>query len=176
MILILINKNNNMAKKGGKKHKRGNKSSFSTKFPKKKFEYDDYAYVLNMNGGQHCQLVMSDGNNCQGVMRGSLKKKHIFVKKETYVFVQRRDFQSNKVDITFCYDNGQVSELMSDPNFKALYNTIQSTQDKYNGIDDDNIDNKEVIVNKEIDIEGEDEDFYSMMNRIEDDVINVDDI
>ena len=51
-----------------------------------------------MDGGKHCRLKLSDGIDYKGVIRGGLKKKHIFIKNQSYVLVERRDFQDGKVD------------------------------------------------------------------------------
>ena len=107
-------------KKGGKKYKRTKKVSYVVKFPKKKHEFEDYGYVISMDGGQHCKLKLSDGLDYTGVIRGSLKKKHIFIRRECYVLVNRRDFQDSKVDITFQYQEEQLYELKNDNDFKSL--------------------------------------------------------
>jgi initiation factor 1A len=157
-------------KKGGKKHKRTKKVSYSTKFPKKKHEFEDYGYVITMNGGQHCSLMLSDGIEYKGVIRGSLKKKHIFIKREGIILVERRDFQDCKVDITFQYDDEQLDELKNEPNFKSLQSIIDKMNNRYDAHEPNNV----VMPESE---EEEEEDFYSTMNRLTDEnVINLDDI
>tara|TARA_B110000208_G_scaffold121603_1_gene148418 strand:- start:546 stop:1040 length:495 start_codon:yes stop_codon:yes gene_type:complete len=161
-------------KKGGKKHKRTKKVSYVTKFPKKKHDFEDYGYVISMDGGKHCKLKLSDGIDYKGVIRGGLKKKHIFIRREGYVLVERRDFQDSKVDITFQYQDEQLDELKEDINFKALRSIVDKINNRFNY--NDKTDN-----NTEIKPESEDEeeDFYSMMNSISEEKkveVDVDDI
>lgn len=161
--------------KGGKKYKRTKKVSYSTKFPTKIESFEDYGYVLSMNGGQHCTLLLSDGLEYTGVIRGSLKKKHIFIKNDCYVIVQRRDFQDNKVDISFQYGAEQVDELAkTDETFKSLKTIIDRKNNaRYSHVQDS--EDEEIIEESD---EEQEENFYEMMNRLNKDKkeINVDDI
>lgn len=150
-------------KKGGKKHKRTKKVSYSTKFPKKTNEYEDYGYVISMDGGKHCKLLLSDGVEYKGVIRGSLKKKHIFIKREGFVLVERRDFQDSKVDITFQYDDVQLDEL-KDTAFKSLKILVDKKNDIYNDTDNTTTNDKSNIVQESE--EEEEDDFYSMINKL----------
>ena len=160
-------------KKGGKKYKRTAKTSYATKFPKKKADYEDYGYVISMDGGKHCKILLSDGLEYKGVMRGSLKKKHIFIKRDGFILVERRDFQDSKVDITFQYQDEQLDELKEDKTFKSLNILVDRRKDTLTYNNDE--------INKEPDkeevLDEQEEDFYSMMNKLSiNDEIDVNDI
>lgn len=156
--------------KGGKKHKRTKKISYSVKFPKKKADFEDYGYIISMNGGQHCRVLLSDGLEYTGVMRGSLKKKHIFIKRDGYVLVNRRDFQDGKVDLAFQYANEQLDELKDDKTFKSLKTLVDQKNNNYNYESDE----------EQIQVESEEEDdtegFYEMMNRLSEEKKNMEEI
>ena len=159
-------------KKGGKKYKRNKKTSYVTKFPKKELEFQEYAYVMSMDGGQHCKLLLPDGLEYKGVMRGSLKKKHIFIKRNGFILVEKRDFQESKVDITFQYADEQIDELKDDIDFKKLKLLVDKKNNRYTD-NEDNLQDDTKVNEEESE---EEEDFYSMMNRITTEQIDLDDI
>jgi initiation factor 1A len=104
-------------KKGGKKYKQG-KASSSIAVEKELILADDeqtYGLILKCYGNGRFQVLCNDNVERLGVLRGSLRKRGVWVTTNSLVLVSRRDFeqQKDKVDIIHGYQNyGDVRSLI----------------------------------------------------------------
>ena len=98
-------------KKGGKKHKKGKKSSqFETKQLRFKEDGQEYAQIIKMKGNCRFDVKCFDGKERMAVMCGSMRKRQ-FVNLRQVVLVSLRDFQDSVCDIIDSYDDNQVRDL-----------------------------------------------------------------
>ena len=98
-------------KKGGKKHKKGKKSSqFETKHLRFKEDGQEYAQIIKMKGNCRFDVKCFDGKERMAVMCGSMRKRQ-FVNLRQVVLVSLRDFQDSVCDIIDSYDDNQVRDL-----------------------------------------------------------------
>ena len=76
---------------------------------------EEYAIVLKLLGNCRVTLYTNSGNECMGIIRGSLRKftKRILIEKCDIVVVSIRDYQDNKVDIVHKYNREQIQELIN---------------------------------------------------------------
>lgn len=109
-----------MPKTGGKKKNSKNKP---TDVIKRTLELatdmQQYAKVIKSLGDRKVTLSLTDGTEILGIIPGRFRKR-VWITSGDIVIVSRRDFQDNKVDIVYKYNNDEI---------KALYkkNEIPST-------------------------------------------------
>lgn len=84
---------------------------------------EHYAIVTKLLGNCRVLLFTNLGNECIGIIRGSLRKfsNRILIEKGDIVVVSIRDYQNNKVDIVHKYNREQIQCLIND---KKLSQTI----------------------------------------------------
>ena len=84
---------------------------------------EEYAIVTKLLGNCRVNLFTNSGNECMGIIRGSLRKfsKRVLIEKGDIVVVSIRDYQDNKVDIVHKYNREQIQSLIKD---KILSQTL----------------------------------------------------
>ena len=101
-------------KKGGKKHKKGKKQVIENTVLHLKDENDnqEYAQIKACKGNCRFDLICFDGTERIGILCGKMRKR-TFVNNRDVVLVSLRDFQDDKCDIIYKYDESQVLQLKS---------------------------------------------------------------
>jgi len=74
-------------------------------------EPQEYAQIKKMFGNSRFEVECFDGQTRLAHARGILKKKKVFVKLNDIVVVSLRDFQDNKCDIIYVYNQNEVKQL-----------------------------------------------------------------
>lgn len=89
--------------KGGKGNRKGKNSNAQVNavFVPKDDE-QEYALVIDLRGDCNFGLQLPDGTKTVGKLRGTLHKK-VWVNKEAYVLISKRDFEDKKCDIIHVY-------------------------------------------------------------------------
>ena len=136
-------------KKGGKKFKRGKKTSISTSLVYKDDKEDqEYARVEQVYGSGRYKLFCFDGIERLGISAGNIKRVRIYLK--DIVLISKWDFQDTKCSIIFKYDDEQVHQLNSANQFPDnlhLDNFEECTDNDdifdYNITEEQNIDNED---------------------------------
>lgn len=75
-----------------------------------KEELETYGQVLNALGNNRMLVKCFDGKERICNIRGSMRKK-IWISKNDIVLVSLREFQDDKADIIYKYDNSEVRKL-----------------------------------------------------------------
>lgn len=75
-----------------------------------KEELETYGQVLNPLGNNRMLVKCFDGKERICTIRGSMRKK-IWISKNDIVLVSLREFQDDKADIIYKYDNSEVRKL-----------------------------------------------------------------
>ena len=124
-------------KKGGKKHKKGKKSSqFETKQLRFKEDGQEYAQIIKMKGNCRFDVKCFDGKERMATMCGTMRKRR-FINQDDIVLVSLREWQDAKCDIIDNYDENLVRKMKD----KGLVpDSIKLDVDKqYSDDDDDNL-------------------------------------
>ena len=79
-------------------------------------ENEEYAIVIKLLGNCRVSVFTNSGNECIGIIRGSLRKfsKRILIEKGDIVVVSLRDYQNNKVDIVHKFNREQIQSLINE--------------------------------------------------------------
>ena len=118
--------------KGGSGHKKmARKDVFPNRVASKtrvaEDEYEYYAYIASMSGGQHCIATCQDGKNrlciIRGKFRGAKGKRDNFITRGTWVLVGIRDWASetskdgvlDKCDLLEVYNESDKIKLKTIP-------------------------------------------------------------
>jgi len=105
-------------------------------------EEEEYAYVIKMLGNCRVLLVTNSGNECVGIIRGSLRKfiNRVLIENGDIVVISKRDFQNNKVDIVHKYNREQINLLISEKKLSnILLNYYSNMKNKYEENEETNI-------------------------------------
>lgn len=98
---------------------------------------EEYAYVIKMLGNCRVDLITNSGNECIGIIRGSLRRftNRVLIEKGDIVVIAKRSFQNNKVDIVHKYNRDHINILISE---KKLSNILLNSYHnmKYKNNDD----------------------------------------
>lgn len=108
--------------------------------------YEDYAIVTKLLGNCRVLLLTNLGNECIGIIRGSLRKfsNRILIEKGDIVVVSIRDYQNNKVDIVHKYNREQIQGLINDKKLSQTvinfyFNKVNLDKSDTSNIDDDKL-------------------------------------
>ena len=108
--------------------------------------YEDYAIVTKLLGNCRVLLITNLGNECIGIIRGSLRKfsNRILIEKGDIVVVSIRDYQNNKVDIVHKYNREQIQGLINDKKLSQTiinfyFNKVNLDKSDTGNIDDDKL-------------------------------------
>lgn len=84
---------------------------------------EEYAIVTKLLGNCRVTLFTNSGNECMGIIRGSLRKfsKRVLIEKGDIVVVSIRDYQDSKVDIVHKFNREQIQLLIKE---KTLSQTL----------------------------------------------------
>lgn len=98
--------------KGGKSFRSGKGDSEGNKRElfKKETDTEDYARIKKALGCGKMACILADGSTIIGSIRGAMTRKKIISAGAT-VLVDRREFQTNVVDIIHLYNDDEVKEL-----------------------------------------------------------------
>ncbi len=140
-------------KKGGKNYKKG-KHSDDTPVVYEKEEDQMYGRVLKVLGNCNVLVYCNDGRERICHIRGSLKKKKIWINTSDIILISIRDFGKEEVgkmgrgDVCSKYEPSAALKLrQKDPSINPkLFNNIETlgAEDRKNVIDDDGFDFDEV--------------------------------
>jgi translation initiation factor 1A len=102
-----------MPKKSKKsKNSKNKKGSFTEKrvlvF---KENMQEYAKIIKMLGDRKVTLVLPDSSQCMGIIPGKFRKR-LWMKCEDVVLIGRREFQDNKLDIIYKYNDDEARRLV----------------------------------------------------------------
>ena len=77
---------------------------------------EEYAIVTKLLGNCRVSLFTNSGNECMGIIRGSLRQfsKRILIEKGDIVVVSLRDYQNCKVDIVHKFNREQIQSLIKE--------------------------------------------------------------
>ena len=77
---------------------------------------EEYAIVLKLLGNCRVTVFTNSGNECIGIIRGSLRKfsKRVLIEKGDIIIVSIRDYQNNKVDIVHKFNREQIQLLINE--------------------------------------------------------------
>jgi translation initiation factor 1A len=98
---------------GGKGHKRGkNQTTTTRQIPFRDTNGEtDYAYVLDMLGNGRIKVVCyRDGKERIGTIRGNMYKR-VWICRDDIVLVGLRDFQDDRCDVMYKYNQDEVRLL-----------------------------------------------------------------
>ena len=77
---------------------------------------EEYAIIIKVLGNCRLMVFTNSGNECIGIIRGSLRKfsKRILIEKGDIVVVSIRDYQNSKVDIVHKFNREQIQLLIKE--------------------------------------------------------------
>jgi translation initiation factor 1A len=149
-------------KKGGKNYKKG-KHSDDTPIVYEKEEDQMYGRILKVLGNCNVLVFCNDGRERICHIRGSLKKKKIWINTGDIILLSIRDFGKEEVgkmgrgDVCNKYEQSAALKLrQKDPSINPkLFNNIETlgSEDRKNVIDDEGFDFDEVSEEEEDDEE-----------------------
>lgn len=110
-----------MPKKGGKKKNSKNKPTDVTKRALElATDMQQYAKVVKSLGDRKVTLILTDGTEILGLIPGRFRKR-VWITSGDVVIISRRDFQENKVDIVYKYNNDEVKVLHKQNEIPATF-------------------------------------------------------
>jgi translation initiation factor 1A len=104
-------------------------------------ENEEYAIVTKLLGNCRVSVVTNSGNECIGIIRGSLRKfsKRILIEKADIVVVSIRDYQNSKVDIVHKFNREQIQLLIKEKNLAQSIINFYNNKTKFEKPDNNNI-------------------------------------
>ena len=117
-----------------KKNKSNNIKSSNIDTEKKlviKEELETYGHVLNPLGNNRMLVKCFDGKERVCTIRGSMRKK-VWINKNDIVLISLRDFQDDKADIIYRYDDNELKKL-------KLINELREEKNDENIVDEKDI-------------------------------------
>tara|TARA_Y100000741_G_C18242379_1_gene554141 strand:+ start:398 stop:817 length:420 start_codon:yes stop_codon:yes gene_type:complete len=124
--------------KGGSKHKKQKNVNINNdeNYILKDSDEQDYGKVIKLLGNCRVRLLCNDKIERIGLIRGSMKKKQ-WVNLDNIVLYSKREYENDKVDIIFVYNNIVIKNIQHLLNLNFII-------DEQNEIDDLFIDNNEI--------------------------------
>jgi|SaaInl6LU_22_DNA_1037377.scaffolds.fasta_scaffold63454_2 translation initiation factor 1A len=146
---------------------------------------EEYAIITKLLGNCRVTLFTNSGNECMGIIRGSLRKfsKRVLIEKGDIVVVSIRDYQDSKVDIVHKFNREQIQLLIKEKTLSQTLinfynNKIKFEKSENNTLIDDD-DRLEFDYNISIsDSDNDDKNNSNIMseNSSEDDKLDIDNI
>ena len=104
-------------------------------------ENEEYAIVTKLLGNCRVSVVTNSGNECIGIIRGSLRKfsKRILIEKADIVVVSIRDYQNSKVDIVHKFNREQIQSLINEKILAQSIINFYNNKTKFEKPDNNNI-------------------------------------
>jgi initiation factor 1A len=117
--------------KGGNKHKKkkNHNINLNKEIILKDSDSQDYAKVIKLLGNCRVLLLCNDKKERLGIIRGNMRKTK-WINMENIVLYSKREYENDKVDIIFVYDNEMINN-----NYKIMNLTFNINQK--NNDDDD---------------------------------------
>lgn len=106
---------------------------------------EEYAIVLKLLGNCRVTVFTNSGNECIGIIRGSLRKfsKRVLIEKGDIIIVSIRDYQNNKVDIVHKFNREQIQLLINEKKLSQsiinFYNNKIKLEKTENNRNDDDV-------------------------------------
>ena len=103
-------------------------------------ENEEYAIVTKLLGNCRVSVVTNSGNECIGIIRGSLRKfsKRILIEKADIVVVSIRDYQNSKVDIVHKFNREQIQSLINEKILAQSIINFYNNKTKFEKLDNNN--------------------------------------
>lgn len=156
--------------KGGKKHRKQKNQTVIKREMIWKETGQAYAIIEKMlgNGRVHLYYFTRDEddrlkkNQALGIIRGTMRRKKVWIKIQDVVLVGLREFEEGKVDILHKYDYDETKSLELSQEIPLIEDTQPDNQKKQNNIeivitDDPN----EIIFSNEVEFEENEEDYFA---------------
>ena len=108
---------------------------------------EEYGKVISLFGDRRITVKLPDGSETLGCIPKRFKRQKCFIKLDDVVIVSIRDFQENKVDVIYQYNNDEVTKLIQYGEIpdsfgkSALFNEVDN--EDYGIIFEDNEEQKE---------------------------------
>lgn len=156
--------------KGGKKHRKQKNQTVVKREMIWKENGQAYAIIEKMlgNGRVHLSYFTRDEDNrlkknqALGIIRGTMRRKKIWIKIQDVVLVGLREFEDGKVDILHKYDYDETKSLELSQEIPLIEDTQTDKQDKQNNTDIVITDEpNEIIFSNEIEFEENEEDYLA---------------
>ena len=77
-----------------------------------KEDMQEYAKVEKLLGDKRCQVKLLDGSVKLAKIGGGLKRKRVWINVGNIIIVSFRDFQEDKVDVLYKYNDSEVTKLV----------------------------------------------------------------
>lgn len=146
---------------------------------------EEHAIVTKLLGNCRVTLITNSGNECMGIIRGSLRKfsKRILIEKGDIVVVSIRHYQDSKVDIVHKFNREQIQLLIKEKTLSQtlinFYNNKIKFEKSENNTIIENDDTLEFDYNiSDNDDDDDDIDYTNIIseNSSEDDKLDIDNI
>ena len=156
--------------KGGKKHRKQKNQTVVKREMIWKETGQAYAIIEKMlgNGRVHLSYFTRDEDNrlkknqALGIIRGTMRRKKIWIRIQDIVLVGLREFEEGKVDILHKYDYDETKSLELSQEIPLIEDTQTDKQDNKNNTDIVITDDpNEIIFSNEIDFEENEEDYLA---------------
>lgn len=156
--------------KGGKKHRKQKNQTVVKREMIWKENGQAYAIIEKMlgNGRVHLSYFTRDEDNrlkknqALGIIRGTMRRKKIWIRIQDVVLVGLREFEDGKVDILHKYDYDETKSLELSQEIPLIEDTQTDKQDKQNNTDIVITDEpNEIIFSNEIEFEENEEDYLA---------------
>lgn len=156
--------------KGGKKHRKQKKQTITKREMIWKENGQAYAIVEKMLGNGRVNLFYFTRdeedrlkkNEALGIIRGTMRRKKIWIRIQDVVLVGLRDFEEGKVDILHKYDYDEAKSLELNQEIPLIEEIPPDKQDKQNKTDIVIMDqSNEIIFSNDIEYEENEEDYLA---------------
>lgn len=117
--------------------------------PRKSDTFQSYGIILKVLGGYHYDIKTMDGDNFQGRLSGSLRR-FTRVKTGDIILVSLREFDKEKCDIIYVYDDIDTKKLYKEGEITSYLGNNKIVNEDETNDDDDTSDNEEEIIFDEL--------------------------
>ena len=155
--------------KGGKKHRKQKNENISKRDMIWKEDGQAYAVIEKMlgNGRVHlCYFTRDEEgrlkrNKALGIIRGTMRRKKIWINTEDIVLVSIREFEEGKVDILHKYDYDETKSLQSMKEIPKVEDKEIDTERKSPNTIVSSEDEEEILFTNDAEYEQDEEDFLN---------------
>lgn len=155
--------------KGGKKHRKQKNENISKRDMVWKEDGQAYAVIEKMlgNGRVHlCYFTRDEEerlkrNQALGIIRGTMRRKKVWINTEDIVLVSIREFEEGKVDILHKYDYDETKSLQSMKEIPKVEDKEIDTERKSPNTIVLSEDEEEILFTNDAEYEQDEEDFLN---------------